>query len=142
MKTFAKGSTTFVCECCGHNTRYTGNQSIGSKTCPACYDLAGIENMIQDNQFTDKDAEEAASIFREIQKRSEAEFLKAQKSHDLVWGHPLVIAALAVTTKQGYNVGKNKKAKVEMITTSKYTYPANLTKAQKKSFRAKARRAK
>lgn len=37
---------------------------------------------------------------------------------------------------------KAKKAKVATITTAKYTYPANLTAAQKKAFRAKARRAK
>lgn len=134
MKTFAKGHTTFICSCCGHNTRFTGQQSVGSKLCPACWDLAGFENEIQDGHYNDNAAADAASLFREIQKRSETEFLKAQEAHDLVWGHPLTIAALAVNNP--------KKAKIEMVTTKKYTYPANLTKAQKKAYRAKARKAK
>lgn len=142
MKTFAKGSTTFICSCCGHNTRFTGAQSVGSKMCPICWDLAGMENQIQDGQFFDTDAEEAAACFRTIQARSTIEFEKAQKSHDLVWNHPLTFAALGNIAKKAMNNRLAKEPKVATVTTEKYTYPANLTKEQKKAFRAKARRSK
>jgi hypothetical protein len=33
-------------------TRETGVQSMGNKTCPQCYDLAGIENEISDGHCT------------------------------------------------------------------------------------------
>lgn len=40
--------STFNCTVCGRATRHTGVQSVGSKLCPQCYDLAGIENEISD----------------------------------------------------------------------------------------------
>ena len=49
--TTAAGST-YRCECCGRRTRNTGAQSVGSKTCPQCWDLAGIENEIGDGYTT------------------------------------------------------------------------------------------
>jgi hypothetical protein len=45
---FRKGETTFKCGCCGRLTRHTGVQSVGSETCPECYELAGIYNEYQD----------------------------------------------------------------------------------------------
>ena len=32
---------TYACDTCGRRTRYTGAQSLGSKLCPQCFDLAG-----------------------------------------------------------------------------------------------------
>jgi hypothetical protein len=45
---FRKGETTFKCSCCTRLTRHTGVQSIGSESCPECYELAGIYNECQD----------------------------------------------------------------------------------------------
>jgi hypothetical protein len=45
---FRKGETTFRCNCCTRLTRHTGAQSVGSRSCPECYELAGIYNEIQD----------------------------------------------------------------------------------------------
>lgn len=138
---FVKGSTTFICECCGHNTRFTNDQAVGAKMCPACWDLAGYENMIQDGNFEESDAIQVISIFNEILKRSHIEFEKAKKAHDLAWTNELVEARLIKNLEE--NTAKNKKQKVEATkSTVKYDYPAGLTQAQKKVFRAKARRSK
>jgi hypothetical protein len=48
--TFTKlGGATYTCDCCGRLTRHTGAQGLGSKLCPPCYELAGIENTIADS---------------------------------------------------------------------------------------------
>jgi hypothetical protein len=52
MKTFRRGSSTFTCDVCKRLTRETGVQSLGSKLCPQCWDLAGIENEISDGNAT------------------------------------------------------------------------------------------
>jgi hypothetical protein len=44
--------STYACDTCGRRTRNTGAQSLGSKTCPQCFDLAGIENEISDGNAT------------------------------------------------------------------------------------------
>ena len=43
---------TYACDTCGRRTRYTGAQSLGSKLCPQCCDLAGYENDVSDGNFT------------------------------------------------------------------------------------------
>jgi len=56
--TFSKmGGTTYPCAVCGRRTRHTGVQSLGSETCPQCFDLAGIENEISDGHRTQADAQ-------------------------------------------------------------------------------------
>ena len=51
--TFSRlGGSTYKCDCCGRLTRYTGEQSLGSKTCPQCWNLAGLENEISDGHET------------------------------------------------------------------------------------------
>ena len=56
VRTFARmpggGGSAFTCDTCGRRTRYTGAQSLGSKLCPQCYELAGIENEISDGYCT------------------------------------------------------------------------------------------
>ena len=123
---FTKGSSTFICECCGHNTRFTGNQALGSKTCPICWDLAGFENMEQDDQMTEAHGAEVARLFLELKARSEAEYQKALKSFDLL--------AAYFPKEEAETVAVAKARK------TKYEYPAGLTAAQKKAFRAKARK--
>lgn len=49
---FQRGSGCYKCEACGRKTRNTGAQSMGSKTCEQCWDLAGIENEISDGHET------------------------------------------------------------------------------------------
>lgn len=51
--TFTKiAGSVYECLCCGRKTRNTGAQSIGSETCPQCWELAGIENEISDGYAT------------------------------------------------------------------------------------------
>ena len=51
--TFTKtAGSTYDCDCCGRKTRNTGAQSLGSRTCPQCFELAGIENEISDGYCT------------------------------------------------------------------------------------------
>lgn len=129
---FIKGSATFICDCCGHNTRFTNDQPYGTKICVACYDLAGYENMIQDGQFEESDAVQVVALFNEILKRSAAEHAKAIKSHDLAYNHPLVKAA-SIQAPIHYPKGP-----IEV--SGKYVYPEGLTPTQKKAFRAQVRR--
>ena len=86
--TFVKGSSTFKCTCCGHNTRWTGEQGTDSKLCVACWDLAGIENAFQDYTLEDFKSmgydKEVASIMGEIRKRSAEEYEKAKKSFSML----------------------------------------------------------
>lgn len=83
--TFVKGSTTFICDCCGHNTRWTGEQGVDSKTCPICWDLAGYENMEQDGYMTEEDGKHVTSVFLELKaKRTPEEYAKALKNCDLL----------------------------------------------------------
>jgi phage FluMu protein Com len=48
--------STYPCDCCGRLTRNTGVQGLGSKTCPQCFELAGIENEISDGYQTLEEA--------------------------------------------------------------------------------------
>lgn len=84
--TFVKGSSTFTCNCCGHLTRWTGEQGVGSKLCVPCWDLAGLENALSDDgaeQFVESGyANEVKSNMLLIRKRSEAEYEKAKKAFD------------------------------------------------------------
>ena len=83
--TFVKGSTTYICTCCGHNTRWTGEQGVDSKTCPICWDLAGYENMEQDGYMTEADGNHVTSLFLELKaKRTPEQYAKALKSCDLL----------------------------------------------------------
>lgn len=82
---FTKGSATFICDCCGHNTRNTGVQSVDSKLCPACWELAGLENALSDDgeeRFAAIYADEVNVYFAEIRARSDAEYKKARQSFD------------------------------------------------------------
>lgn len=64
---FGGGGSTYDCDCCGRRTRYTGVQSMGSKLCPQCFDLAGIENDISDGHSTVEDNRaEATRLIAEI----------------------------------------------------------------------------
>lgn len=47
-----RDGSTFTCDCCGRTTRHTGVQSAGSKLCPQCFELAGIDNEISDGYTT------------------------------------------------------------------------------------------
>jgi len=49
---FNRGEATYACACCGRRTRFTGAQSVGSETCPQCFELAGIENEVSDGYVT------------------------------------------------------------------------------------------
>lgn len=51
IKTFQKGTGCFKCEGCGRQTRATGEQAVGVKLCPECWDLAGYYNEWQDDYF-------------------------------------------------------------------------------------------
>lgn len=58
----------YTCDCCGRRTRYTGEQSMGSKTCPECWELAGIENEVSDGYKT---VREVAGEVRELMRQCE-----------------------------------------------------------------------
>lgn len=42
----------YVCETCSRKTRHNGSQSMGSKLCAQCFELAGLSNEISDGHQT------------------------------------------------------------------------------------------
>jgi len=65
--TFIPGTSTFKCESCGRLTRFTGEQSMGSKICPECHTIAGEVNHLSDNGKLYDNPELILSMFAEIQ---------------------------------------------------------------------------
>lgn len=51
---FTKGSGVYRCRCCDHNTRDTGGDGAGVQLCDICYDLAGYDNLLQNNETLTK----------------------------------------------------------------------------------------
>lgn len=107
--TFTKaGGSTYKCECCGRGTRNTGSQSLGSKTCPQCWDLAGIENEISDGHCTLEERrtliDELLAEIRAKGGNPDAEFAKLLPVVKPAPSHP---NAVTVKTAQGLTVEIN-----------------------------------
>ena len=45
---FGRGGT-YKCHVCRRLTRATGAQALGSELCPECWELAGLDNEVNDN---------------------------------------------------------------------------------------------
>lgn len=70
IKKFYRGSAVFKCNVCGRGTRDTGVQSAGNKICPQCFELAGIENEINDGHSTLEECIiEIVSLVREVKEK-------------------------------------------------------------------------
>ena len=54
---FRRGQSVFTCDCCGRQTRNTG-QPTQSTTCLECWELAGLQNMIFDGEEIEEIASE------------------------------------------------------------------------------------
>jgi hypothetical protein len=46
---FRSGSGVYVCRCCGIRTRETGSGEAGCELCVDCFEIAGIDNGINDD---------------------------------------------------------------------------------------------
>lgn len=125
-KSFRRGQSTYTCRCCGRTTRDVhGEGHIG--ICYECFELAGFENMLSDDgELTVDSIDTVRSYFEDLMSKGVTAEKCAREFAD--------IYALAFPT-----VSAPVKARKD---TTKYDYPTNLTNAQKKAFRAKARRAK
>lgn len=80
------GGSTYICHCCGRRTRHTGVQSLDSEMCPDCYELAGWDNMFNDDGRTPTETELAVceSHLKNIAKKGgDAERVKA--SNEFIW---------------------------------------------------------
>ena len=68
---FQRGSGCYRCEICGRNTRSTGRgDNEWNRSCAECFDLAGIENHISDNEVPNPEyIIEAKRLYREILKK-------------------------------------------------------------------------
>lgn len=55
--TFTRGSGVYACRVCNRNTRDDGcGDSVGVRLCTQCYELSGLENIVQDGgELTDGD---------------------------------------------------------------------------------------
>jgi hypothetical protein len=60
----------FACNVCGHNTRHTGGDNADLKLCSLCYDLAGEDNHISDNQKTYESADNVRAMCAALDKQS------------------------------------------------------------------------
>lgn len=110
--TFTKGSTTFICTSCGHNTRNTGDQSIDAKVCPICWDLAGYENSFQDGELDAEGGKYVTGLFLELKaKRTPEQYAKALNSFDLlVEYYPVEGAEVEVATPAEVATGETSTA--------------------------------
>lgn len=53
--TFTHGTGCYSCRCCGRKTRDDGRgDSVNVRLCSECFELAGLENEIQDGHATDE----------------------------------------------------------------------------------------
>lgn len=74
---FVKGSSTFTCGCCRRLTRFTGDQAVGSKLCPQCWDLAGYENQLSDDgELDDSTKAHVRSVYAELKAKEGADFVR------------------------------------------------------------------
>lgn len=133
IKSFRKGQSTYTCRCCGRTTRdvhgegHTGN-------CYECFELAGFENMLSDDgELSPSSINTIRSYFEDLMSKGVTRETCAREFADI---YALAFDEGSVTTEEDA-------VTVEALTkNTKYVYPAGLTDAQKKAFRAKARRAK
>lgn len=84
---FRRGESTFKCHICRRGTRYTGVQSVGSSLCPECYELAGLENMVQDGEDLGTVVAERDSLLREIAKKG-GDVDMVKKCCSILWRKP------------------------------------------------------
>jgi len=54
----------FVCAVCTRRTRFTGTQSLSAECCSECYQIAGIDNLLNDcpNERVDKNYRQAIHL--------------------------------------------------------------------------------
>lgn len=98
---FKPGRSTHPCDVCGRITRETNAVSVGSKLCPQCWDLAGIENELQDGYRTPQDAQaQAEGLIAEV----EAKGGDATSWRDCFWVHPF-LAKVAALPSDGAATG-------------------------------------
>ncbi len=80
IKNFVRGSSTYVCTCCGRNTRAIGDELSSTymdpKTkklvglCADCYEIAGYQNMAWDGCLDQSEYPSVISLFELVQKKS------------------------------------------------------------------------
>lgn len=64
---FQRGSGVYACRCCGRNTRSTGGDGAGVHLCDECFELAGYENLAQDDEpFSEADKAEVRRLVKAI----------------------------------------------------------------------------
>jgi len=61
---FEKGSGCYTCLDCGKRTRETGECESGCQLCKECYELAGLENMLQDGNISQEEYDRRVAEIR------------------------------------------------------------------------------
>lgn len=135
VKSFQRGSSVYVCRCCGRSTRASRDMSEGDiKLCAQCYELAGWENTFSDYGAEEVNVENVTSEFNDLLKKGVTE-AKLEATFPDLWKLAMTDEpdALMITPK-GDLVRESE-------TNVKYEYPAGMSSADKKKFRAAARKA-
>ena len=63
-KHFQKGSGCYTCVECGKLTRETGECESGCQLCRKCYEIAGLENELQDGEITQEEYDRQVAEIR------------------------------------------------------------------------------
>lgn len=135
-KTFRRGQSTYICNCCGRNTRDTHGEGH-TQNCYDCYELAGWENHLSDNGEEGLNLPVIQDHFDSLIKKGVKEDTLVKQFPDL-WELAMGDEPDALMIDEAGNTIRE--SKLPVAKNAKYVYPAGLTQAQKKVFRAKARR--
>lgn len=137
VKSFTRGSSTFICRCCGRNTRATRDRSEGDiELCAQCYELAGWENTLSDMGEEELDLVSITSEFTDLLKKGVTE-AKLEKTFPDLWKLAMTDEPDALMIdKDGELIRESELSR----SNAKYVYPEGMSAADKKKFRAAARR--
>ncbi len=96
--TFTKGSGAYACRSCERNTRDDGNgDSVGTGLCTQCFDLAGIQNAMQDGEaLTEADRSTIAAHTATISERGGKDVWTAVFAEAVVTPEPVAPAPAPV----------------------------------------------
>lgn len=105
--TFTKiGGGVFTCRICKGRTRHTGVQSIDAELCPDCYELAGYDNMCNDDgrKLTKSEASAVKAHINSIAGRANADVETAKTFFKFLWKKKVARGPLGGWVNDGWTL--------------------------------------
>lgn len=135
VKSFQRGSSVYTCRCCGRSTRASRDMSEGDiQLCAQCYELAGWENTLSDMGEEELNLDVIADEFEDLIKKGVTE-AKLEATFPDLWKLAMTDESDALMITPKGDLVRESEINV------KYEYPAGMSSADKKRFRAAARKA-